>query len=112
MIALPRRYRGRDFVWWLGVLGLWDLAAHEPGTEHVTISASGADGRQTVDFRRLASEGVTLLGLTKSYADGQLSFAGDVRENIAAGDANYLEMLDATDAYAAAKYGQETCRRC
>ncbi|MEM8538299.1 MAG: NAD(P)/FAD-dependent oxidoreductase, partial [Pseudomonadota bacterium] len=23
----PRRYRGRDNVWWLGVLGLWDIAA-------------------------------------------------------------------------------------
>jgi putative flavoprotein involved in K+ transport len=21
----PRRYRGKDFVWWLGVLGKWDL---------------------------------------------------------------------------------------
>ena len=60
----PRRYRGRDFVWWLGVLGLWDLAAQKPGTEHVTISVSGAYGGRTMDFRRLASEGVVLLGRT------------------------------------------------
>lgn len=95
----PRRYRGRDFVWWLGVLGLWDIAAQAPGTEHVTISVSGAYGGRTMDFRRLASEGVTLLGLTDTFADGRLSFRDDLQKNIAGGDANYKEMLDAADAY-------------
>ncbi|MEY4696850.1 MAG: hypothetical protein RIT14_1278, partial [Pseudomonadota bacterium] len=27
----PRRYRGRDFVWWLGALGQWDAKARTPG---------------------------------------------------------------------------------
>lgn len=98
----PRRYRGRDFVWWLGVLGLWDLAAQKPGTEHVTISVSGAYGGRTMDFRRLAGEGVTLLGMTASYNDGTLTFVDDVQKNIASGDANYFKMLDAADAYATA----------
>lgn len=95
----PRRYRGRDFVWWLGVLGLWDLAAQKPGTEHVTISVSGAYGGRTMDFRRLASEGVTLLGRTENFADGVLTFADDVRKNVDAGDANYNQLLDDADAY-------------
>lgn len=98
----PRRYRGRDFVWWLGVLGLWDLAAQKPGTEHVTISVSGAYGGRTMDFRRLAGEGVTLLGRTELFDSGVLNFADDVRKNVDAGDANYNEMLDAADAYAEA----------
>ena len=97
----PRRYRGRDFVWWLGVLGLWDLAAQDPGTEHVTISVSGAYGGQTMDFRRLAHEGVTLLGRTESFADGVLQVANDLRRNVEGGDANYAQMLDAADEYAA-----------
>lgn len=95
----PRRYRGRDNVWWLGVLGLWDMAAQKPGTEHVTISVSGAYGGHTMDFRRLASEGVTLLGLTESYQDGVMKFREDLQKNIKAGDANYHELLDAADAY-------------
>ena len=95
----PRRYRGRDFVWWLGVLGLWDIAAPNPGTEHVTISVSGAYGGHTMDFRRLAGEGVTLLGLTEGFKDGTLTFRDDLQANLAAGDANYNEMLNAADAY-------------
>jgi len=97
----PRSYRGRDFVWWLGVLGKWDAEALEPGTEHVTISVSGAYGGQTIDFRRLAKEGITLLGLTKSFNDGVLSFAPDLADNLRAGDANYLSLLDEADAYIA-----------
>ena len=97
----PRRYRGRDNVWWLGVLGKWDAAAMEPGTEHVTISVSGARGGHTVDFRRLADLGITLVGLTRSYKDGAMNFAPDLVENIARGDANYLSLLDEADAYVA-----------
>ncbi|SVC93853.1 uncharacterized protein METZ01_LOCUS346707, partial [marine metagenome] len=55
----PRSYRGRDFVWWLGVLGKWDAVTMEPGMEHVTIAVSGARGGHTVDFRRLARQGIT-----------------------------------------------------
>lgn len=53
----PRRYRQRDFCWWLGVLGMWDAAANAPGKEHVTIAVSGARGGHTVDFRQLAHQG-------------------------------------------------------
>ncbi|WP_370203907.1 flavin-containing monooxygenase, partial [Salipiger bermudensis] len=97
----PRRYRGRDFVWWLGVLGKWDLAAQEPGREHVTIAVSGARGGETVDFRRLAAQGITLLGRTLSEEGGTLRFADDVALQVRRGDENYLALLDEADAYVA-----------
>jgi len=97
----PRSYRGRDFVWWLGVLGKWDATALEPGTEHVTISVSGAHGGQTVDFRRLAAQGMTLVGRTELLKDGVVHFATDLADNLAQGDANYLSVLDEADAYIA-----------
>ena len=95
----PRRYRGRDFVWWLGVLGKWDVPALEPGTEHVTIAVSGAHGGQTVDFRRLAGQGMTLVGRTESFDNGVIHFATDLADNIAQGNANTLSVLDEADAY-------------
>jgi putative flavoprotein involved in K+ transport len=97
----PRGYRGRDFCWWLGVLGEWDAEVMKPGREHVTIAVSGARGGHTVDFRRLAHQGVTLVGLTKSFDNGLVSFNADLAENIARGDENYLSLLDAADTYAA-----------
>lgn len=97
----PRAYRGRDYCWWLGVLGLWDIPAPAPGTEHVTISVSGANGGETVDFRRLAQQGMILVGRAEAYQNGVMRFAPDLAENIARGDANYLSVLDAADAFAA-----------
>ncbi|RQU93600.1 NAD(P)/FAD-dependent oxidoreductase [Burkholderia cenocepacia] len=97
----PRAYRGRDFCWWLGVLGLWDMETMRPGRSHVTIAVSGADGGHTVDFRRLAHDGVTLVGVTRAFDRGTVTFEADLAANIAAGDENYLSLLDAADAYAA-----------
>ncbi|MEQ8896214.1 MAG: NAD(P)/FAD-dependent oxidoreductase [Roseovarius sp.] len=97
----PRSYRGRDFTWWLGVLGKWDAATPGPDSEHVTIAVSGANGGQTVDFRRLAERGMVLVGRTEACEGGRLSFAADLAGNIAHGDANYLSVLDEADAYIA-----------
>ncbi|MEG5262988.1 NAD(P)/FAD-dependent oxidoreductase [Pseudomonas sp. JDS28PS106] len=95
----PRAYRNRDFCWWLGVLGLWDTETMQPGREHVTIAVSGARGGHTVDFRRLAQAGVTLVGLTETFHGDSVSFKQDLVENIQRGDENYLALLDSADAY-------------
>lgn len=97
----PRAYRGRDYCWWLGVLGKWDAPAQEPGKEHVTISVSGARGGRTIDFRRLAAQGMLLVGRTEAFADSVMTFAPDLAENLARGDANHRSLLDEADAYIA-----------
>jgi putative flavoprotein involved in K+ transport len=94
----PRRYRGRDFVWWLGVLNKWDAEA-TPGMEHTTIAVSGANGGHTVDFRALAHGGITLVGSTQSFDDDMVTFAPDLARNVGAGDTNYLALLDEADAF-------------
>lgn len=95
----PRQYRGKDFVWWLGVLGKWEMKSPPVGAEHVTIAVSGANGGRTVDFRRFANDGITLVGMTQSFENGSLIFASDLAKNIRQGDANYLSVLDEADAY-------------
>ncbi|WP_080796788.1 flavin-containing monooxygenase [Corynebacterium pacaense] len=95
----PRSYRGRDFVWWLGVLKKWEQNTPPTGAEHVTIAVSGADGGKTIDFRNLASSGITLLGRAGGYGDGILRFDDDLEQNIRNGDANYLALLREADDY-------------
>ena len=96
----PRSYRGRDFVWWLGVLNKWDTE-YTPGSAHVTIAVSGAHGGQTVDFRKLAAKGMVLLGKTSGFDHGTMRFAPDLATNIAKGDADYLSVLAEADAFVA-----------
>jgi putative flavoprotein involved in K+ transport len=95
----PRAYRGRDYCWWLGVLGKWDAVTREVGKEHVTIAVSGAHGGHTIDFRLLAAKGMILVGRTQAYANGVIIFAADLVENLAKGDANLWSVFDEADAY-------------
>jgi putative flavoprotein involved in K+ transport len=95
----PRAYRNRDYVWWLGVLGLWDEVKIEPKKKHVAFAVSGYNGGKTMDFRRLAHQGITVLGLTKGFENGVMHIADDLVANIAAGDAAYFDVLREADAY-------------
>ena len=95
----PRSYRGKDFVWWLGALGKWQMKTPPAGREHVTIAVSGAYGGNTVDFRKFADRGMVLLGMTGAYDNGLISIANDLAKNIADGDANYLGLLAEADSY-------------
>lgn len=95
----PRAYRGRDFVWWLGVLNKWEAATPPEGAEHTTIAVSGANGGHTVDFRALAASGITLLGRTEDYESGVLRIGDNLARDIRTGDDNYLGMLREADAY-------------
>ncbi len=95
----PRAYRQRDYVWWLGVLGKWDEIKIIAKKKHVAFAVSGYDGGKTMDFRRLAAMGVTVVGMTETYDDGVLTIADDLAANIAEGDRAYLEVLAEADAY-------------
>ncbi len=96
----PRSYRDRDYVWWLGALGLWDeVKPKRKKKSHVAFAVSGYDGGHTVDFRRLSRMGITLVGMTRSYDSGILYFESDLAENIAQGDEAYFDVLRDADAY-------------
>ncbi|HBP30774.1 MAG TPA: FAD-dependent oxidoreductase [Advenella kashmirensis] len=94
----PRRYRNRDNVWWLGVLGGWDVVKNDH-TPLKGLAVSGAKGGQSIDFKRLAQQGITLLGMTKEFHDKEATFQNDLLESVQQGEAAYLKFLDAADAY-------------
>ena len=97
---LPRRYRGIDYSWWLGVLGKWDVKTPGPDVKHIAVAVSGARGGYTVDLRQSATEGITLLGTVSSFANGALLIAPDIPSNIQNGDDSLLALLDEADAFA------------
>jgi putative flavoprotein involved in K+ transport len=96
---LPRRYRGRDLVWWLSTLGIDRTTVEQRGPSRLLPVISGAYGGRTVDFRRFAAEGVTLLGRMEAARDGIIDFAPDLAESLAGGDAIYVTFLDLVDAH-------------
>ena len=81
------------------MLGKWEAKTPKPGTQHVTIAVSGYDGGKTIDFRKFAHNGITLLGMTKKFESGKLYFEDDLKTNIEHGDRNYLDLLDEADEY-------------
>ena len=98
---VPRRYRGRDIIWWINALGLDEKVADQYAIRQAPLLISGADGGRTVDLRELAASGMVLLGRLQDARDGVASFALDLARNLAAGDENYAGFIRSADAYAA-----------
>jgi putative flavoprotein involved in K+ transport len=96
---MPRRYRGRDLIWWLGALGLDQTPVEKRGPDRSLPLITGAYGGHTIDFRQFAAEGVVLLGRVETARDGAISFASDVADSLALGDVAYAAFLDMVDAH-------------
>ena len=95
---MPRRYRGQDLTWWFGALRLFDMTP-EQRTIRVNPSITGAYGGYTIDFRRFAADGITLLGRIDAARAGVLDIATGLAESLANGDAYYKTFLDMMDAH-------------
>jgi putative flavoprotein involved in K+ transport len=96
---LPRRYRGRDLIWWLSTMGLDQTPTEKRGPDRSKPLITGAFGGNTIDFRRFAAEGVTLLGRIQAAHDGVVNLAPDLRKRLAYGDNSYAAFLDMVDAH-------------
>ena len=96
---MPRRYRGRDLMWWLSEMGLDQTPIEQRGPDATLPLITGAYGGHTIDFREFAWKGITLLGRLVAARDGVLHFAGDLAESLGYGDAAYNRFLDDVDAY-------------
>jgi putative flavoprotein involved in K+ transport len=96
---MPRRYRGHDLTWWFGALGLFQTTAEKRGPVQTNPVITGAYGGHTVDFRRFAADGITLLGRVKAARDGAIEIAPGLAEDLVNGDASYLTFLEMLDAH-------------
>jgi putative flavoprotein involved in K+ transport len=100
---LPRRYRGRDLIWWLAEMGLDERTVEERGPSRLLPVITGAYGGATIDFRAFAAEGIALLGRVTAARDGVLDVAPDLARRLANGDLHYTTFLDMVDAHVEAR---------
>ena len=98
---MPRRYRGRDLIWWLIEMGLDRTPVERRGPDATLPLITGAYGGYTIDFRAFPARGITLLGRVRAVREGAVSLAPDLRESLAFGDAAHAAFLDLVDAHVA-----------
>jgi len=98
---MPRRYRGRDLIWWLSEMGIDQTPVGSRGPDPTLPLITGAYGGHTIDLREFARQGIPLLGRLESAQGDTLRFAPDLAESLSRGDAAYLAFLDMVDAYVA-----------
>jgi putative flavoprotein involved in K+ transport len=80
---VARRYRGKDVVEWLHLMGYYDLPVHQhPLREGVRDKTNhyvtGRDGGRDIDLRRRATEGMELYGRLLDVAGDRLICAADL----------------------------------
>jgi len=97
---LPRRYRGRDMIWWFGQLGIFDRTPEQRGPLRVYPAISGAYGGYTIDYRRFAASGMTLLGRVADAQGRVLEIAPGLGKSLAEADLYYATFLDMADDFA------------
>jgi len=87
---LPRRYRGKDGMWWAIKLGMVDQTVDELDSPEERFAPnpqiSGKDGGQDINLHQFAREGVILLGHLEDIHDGKAILAPDLHDNLAMGD--------------------------
>ena len=97
----PRRYRGRDHVWWWIETGMDMAPPRADAPPAAPLVHTGAHGGHTIDFRDYARQGMVLLGRVAAARDGILEIAPDLMDNLAHGDAAFRAFMDFVDAHIA-----------
>jgi putative flavoprotein involved in K+ transport len=103
--TLPRRYRGRDILWWLdrtGALGRTIDETADPGTALQEPSLQLTGSQRRVDLAALRERGVRLTGRLIAADSTRLRFADDLTTTTAAAAARLRRLLDTIDGYAGA----------
>ena len=103
---LPRSYRGRDIVWWLDAMGVFDEAAEDVSDlartrSQPSLQLVGRPDRATLDLPALERRGVRLVGRLKAIEGGRVRFADDLVAHTAAADARLARLVQRIDAFAA-----------
>jgi putative flavoprotein involved in K+ transport len=103
---MPRVYRGRDILWWLDAMGLFDETGDEVfdlelSRRQPSLQLVGRPDRATLDLPVLERRGVRLVGRAVGADGASLSFDDDLVAHTAGADARLARLLMRIDAFAA-----------
>jgi putative flavoprotein involved in K+ transport len=100
---IPRRYRGRDTIWWLSKLGFFDKTLDQLPSPTAKFACnphvSGNHGGHDINLRQFASQGMILLGHVQAVQGKQIILAPDLEENLAKADAFAVQITQEIDEY-------------
>jgi len=92
----PRRIEGRDLIAWIAETTFFDTTPAElPNPEArlvANVQATGHGGGHDLHYRVLQAMGVNLLGHFRGADGRRASFASDLAESVAFGDARYNDL--------------------
>jgi putative flavoprotein involved in K+ transport len=104
-VRMPRLYRGRDVLWWMGASGVWGQRYDEiddinrarglPSPQLV-----GTPERSTLDLNALTALGVEPIGRLAMIRDGRALFSGGLRNVFSLADLKLNRLLDTFDEWA------------
>jgi putative flavoprotein involved in K+ transport len=98
---IPRRYRGRDIVYWLYNSGFMNRTVANLSSPRARFAgnpqATGKNGGHTINLHQFYRDGVTLLGHMQGAQDGKAWLDSDLQVNLAKVDqfeVNIKKMID------------------
>ena len=100
---VPRRYRGKDSVFWGVTMGLVDQTADQLPDPSARFAAqgqsTGKNGGHTLSLHHFARSGVVLLGRLTDVHGDSIELAPDLRDNLAFADKASDDFKNNVDAF-------------
>ncbi|MFY0310538.1 NAD(P)-binding domain-containing protein [Leisingera sp. D0M16] len=99
-IRVPRRYRGRDILYWMDATGGFAAAA-DPADERGNPPPQlvGSAGNRDLDLSTVQKLGARLVGRTAGVEDGRILFADTLRQSVEKADRMMFELLGKIDGF-------------
>ncbi len=105
-VRMPRTYRGRDILHWMGAIGRSDERYDEvddilKARKAASPQLVGTPERRTLGLNELAAEGVKLRGRLGVVRDGVAMFSGGLRNHCLLADQKLTRLLEDIDEWIA-----------